>query len=193
MNDDMSRPVATNDDSKHSLTIEDVARRYESAGHAKTIRTLQRYCVSGHLDCLKAPTRLGDIYLVTPESVVRHLAELDEISAAPYAAANRDLSRQMTPGKLNSNWQHPPQRRSRQVATCRGRLRPTTLGNRRTSLRFSVRQRTTTGRDQPRQSTPTRRVMSRALKARWSSCAGRSLPRTPKSKSSPNAAGRPIF
>ena len=75
MDNDTSRPTATDDD-KHRLTIEKVADLYSTAGHARTIRTLQRYCVSGHLDCLKAPTKLGDMYLVTPESVSRHIAEL---------------------------------------------------------------------------------------------------------------------
>ena len=85
---DMSRQAATEDD-KHILTIEQVADRYEAAGHARTIRTLQRYCVSGHLDCLRAPTKLGDMYLVTPDSVGRHIAELNEISATTRAATDR--------------------------------------------------------------------------------------------------------
>jgi hypothetical protein len=88
MDTDTSRPVATDDD-KHTLTIEKVADLYSDAGHARTIRTLQRYCVGGHLDCLKAPTKLGDMYLVTPESVSRHIAELNEISATTLVATNR--------------------------------------------------------------------------------------------------------
>jgi len=93
MNDDMPRPTATSDDSRHTLTIEAVACRYADADHPRTIRTLQRYCVSGHLDCLKTPTRLGDMFLVSPESVARHIAELDEVSATTRAAANRDQPR----------------------------------------------------------------------------------------------------
>jgi hypothetical protein len=88
MDNDTSRPVATDDD-KHTLTIEKVADLYSDAGHARTIRTLQRYCVSGHLDCLKAPTKLGDMYLVTAESVSRHIAELNEISATTLVATDR--------------------------------------------------------------------------------------------------------
>jgi hypothetical protein len=37
------------------------------------LRTLQRYCASGHLDCRKAATALGDKYFVTPQSVSRHI------------------------------------------------------------------------------------------------------------------------
>jgi site-specific recombinase XerD len=84
MNDDTSRSVATTDD-KHTLTIERVADLYSSAGHSRTIRTLQRYCVSGHLDCLKMPTKLGDVYRVTPESVERHVAQLKEFAATGVA------------------------------------------------------------------------------------------------------------
>jgi hypothetical protein len=88
MANDTSRPTATDDD-KHTLTIERVADLYSAAGHSRTIRTLQRYCVTGHLDCLKAPTKLGDMYLVTPESVARHVAELTEISATTSVATDR--------------------------------------------------------------------------------------------------------
>jgi hypothetical protein len=92
MDDDTPRPVATNDD-KHTLTIEKVADRYASAGHARTVRTLQRYCKSGHLDCFKVPTLLGDEYRVTPESVERHLEQIREISATTIVATNRDEPR----------------------------------------------------------------------------------------------------
>lgn len=86
MDNDTPRPT---DDDKRTLTIEQVADLYSNAGHARTIRTLQRYCVSGHLDCLKAPTKLGDMYLVSPESVTRHIAELNEISATTSVATDR--------------------------------------------------------------------------------------------------------
>ena len=92
MSDDTPRPVATNDD-KHTLTIEQVADHYASAGHARTVRTLQRYCKSGHLDCFKVPTLLGDEYRVTPESVERHLEQIREISATTFVATDRGESR----------------------------------------------------------------------------------------------------
>jgi hypothetical protein len=94
MSDDTPRPVATDDD-KHTLTIEQVADRYASAGHARTVRTLQRYCKSGHLDCFKIPTLLGDEYRVTPESVERHLEQIKEISAATLVATDRDQPRRV--------------------------------------------------------------------------------------------------
>jgi len=92
MSDDTPRPVATNDD-KHTLTIEQVADHYATAGHARTVRTLQRYCKSGHLDCFKVPTLLGDEYRVTPESVERHLEQIRELSATTFVATDRGESR----------------------------------------------------------------------------------------------------
>lgn len=92
-NNDTPRPTATGDDTQYSLTIDAVAHRYAEASHPRTIRTLQRYCAGGHLDCLKAPTQTGDMYLVTPQSVARHLGELDQIAAATSVATNRDEPR----------------------------------------------------------------------------------------------------
>lgn len=90
---DTPRPAATSDDTQYSLTIDAVAHRYAEAAHPRTIRTLQRYCASGHLECLKAPTQTGDMYLVTPQSVARHLGELDQIAAATAVASDRDEPR----------------------------------------------------------------------------------------------------
>jgi len=77
---DMLGPVATNSDVDYTLTIEDVAERYAVSGHPRTLRTLQRYCASGHLECRKAATALGDKYLVTPQSVTRHIAHIAEFA-----------------------------------------------------------------------------------------------------------------
>ena len=69
---DTSRQDATDNDMDFSLSLEDVAERYERAGHPRTLRSLQRYCASGHLDARKIATTIGDKYLVTPQSVARH-------------------------------------------------------------------------------------------------------------------------
>jgi hypothetical protein len=129
MTDDTPLPVATDDD-KHTLTIEQVADHYASAGHARTVRTLQRYCRSGHLDCFKVPTLLGDEYRVTPESVERHLEQIREISATTFVATDRDLSRQVAtldvaPALKIDEPQPPPtlDDTPRQVATDDGTLR----------------------------------------------------------------------
>lgn len=87
------RLVATSADSDFSLTLNEVAIRYEDAGRPRTIRTLQRYCKSGHLDALKRPTLLGDIYLVTELSVNRHLAQLAEMQPISPVAPRRGEQR----------------------------------------------------------------------------------------------------
>lgn len=88
MTDDPSRQPATNPD-QYSLTIEEAASRYEHAGHPRTLRSIQRYCAKGHLDCLHQETPFGEKYLITPESVARHVAQIEEL-----AAAGRDRPRQ---------------------------------------------------------------------------------------------------
>jgi len=86
---DRPRPVATPGDNDFSLSIEEVAERYQKAGHPRTIRTLQRYCVNGHLDAQKVATTLGDKYLVTPQSVARHIAQIEELSSLDTVATDR--------------------------------------------------------------------------------------------------------
>ena len=89
MTDDPSRQVATSPD-EYSLTIEDAAVRYEHAGHPRTIRSIQRYCAKSHLDCLRQETPFGDKYLITPASVARHIAQIEELAST----SGRGLSRQ---------------------------------------------------------------------------------------------------
>ena len=88
MTDDPSRQAATSPD-EYTLTIEDAASRYEHAGHPRTIRSIQRYCAKGHLDCLRQETTFGDKYLITATSVARHIAQIDELAST----TGRDESR----------------------------------------------------------------------------------------------------
>ncbi len=107
MLDDASRQAATSPDD-YSLTIDEAALRYEHAGHPRTTRSIQRYCAQGHLDCLRQETPFGEKYLITPASVARHIAQIEEITRAtsrdtsrPFAAdalayQHRDIVRQDT-------------------------------------------------------------------------------------------------
>jgi hypothetical protein len=88
MTDDVSRQASTSPD-QYSLTIEEAAARYEHAGHPRTLRSIQRYCAKGHLDCLRQETPFGDKYLITPASVARHIAQIEELASA----TSRDLTR----------------------------------------------------------------------------------------------------
>jgi hypothetical protein len=89
MDTDLSRPVATASDSDYTLTIEEALQRYEHAGHPRTPRSIQRYCAQGHLDSRRIETQFGEKYLITPESVARHIAYIEETRPV---ATSRDLS-----------------------------------------------------------------------------------------------------
>jgi hypothetical protein len=90
---DTSRPAATNTDNDYNLSLEQVSEFYAKAGHPRTLRSLQRYCVNGHLDAQKIATTLGDKYLVTPQSVARHIAQIEELNALDTVATSRAFSR----------------------------------------------------------------------------------------------------
>src|SRR5437667_6073840 len=85
---DQSRQAATSPDD-YTLTIDDAAVRYEHARHPRTTRTIQRYCAKGHLECLRQETPFGEKYLITPTSVARHIAQIEELAST----TSRDTSR----------------------------------------------------------------------------------------------------
>ena len=121
MPDDLSRLVATTPDSEYSLSIEEAAERYDHAGHPRTSRSIQRYCAKGHLDCRRLETQFGEKYLITPESVARHIAYIEEVQ--PHAA-RRDMSRYVATGISKDLSRDEPRHNaptsldlSRQVAT----------------------------------------------------------------------------
>src|SRR3954451_2948236 len=76
--DDQPRPAATSSDNDYSLSIEDAALRYEHAGLPRTFRTIQRYCAKGHLDSRRVEIPYGEKYLITPASVAKHIAYIEE-------------------------------------------------------------------------------------------------------------------
>lgn len=100
---DTPRPAATESDTLYSLTVEDAAKLYARAGHPRTLRTVQRYCASGHLECKKEATTLGDKYFIDPQSVARHIAQIEELISLDRRAASRDLSRQIATPVAASN------------------------------------------------------------------------------------------
>jgi hypothetical protein len=92
MTDDLSRPVATSPDSEYTLSIDEAAVRYDHAGHPRTARSIQRYCAKGHLDCRRIETPFGEKYLITPTSVAKHIAYIEEVRPT---TVGRDLPRQV--------------------------------------------------------------------------------------------------
>ena len=90
MPDDLSRPVATTPDSEFTLSIDEALERYARAGLPRTPRSVQRYCAKGHLDCRRVETPSGEKYLISPASVDKHIAYIEEVRPV---ATSRDLSR----------------------------------------------------------------------------------------------------
>ena len=124
---DAPRPAATGrDNTDFTLSIEEVSERYARAGHPRTIRTLQRYCVSGHLDAQKVATTLGDKYLITPQSVARHIAQIEELRALDTVATDRDQPR---PVATPIEKQEPPQSAEAAAATPDDKQRQTATTN----------------------------------------------------------------
>ena len=90
MTDDQSRPVATSPDSEFTLTIDEALERYARAGLPRTPRSVQRYCAKGHLDCRRIETQFGEKYLISPASVDKHIAYIEEVRPV---ATSRDVPR----------------------------------------------------------------------------------------------------
>jgi hypothetical protein len=108
MTPDPSRQGATSPD-QYTLTIEEAAARYEHAGHPRTLRSIQRYCAKGHLDCLRQETPFGDKYLITEESVARHIAQIEELASATRRDEPRQVATVVAPEiQLNQAPTPPP-------------------------------------------------------------------------------------
>jgi len=98
MTDDQPRPAATSPDSEYSLSIEDAAALYERAGLPRTLRTIQRYCAKNHIDSHRIETAYGEKYLITPASVLKHIAYIEEVR---QATTSRDEPRPAATGRDN--------------------------------------------------------------------------------------------
>jgi hypothetical protein len=70
-----ARPTAT----EYPLTLDDVSRLFDEAGLPRNVRTLQRYCAAGRLDCIKEETATGLAYFVDPVSVERAIKQLAQL------------------------------------------------------------------------------------------------------------------
>ena len=89
--DDQPRPAATSPDD-YTVSIEDAVAFYERAGLPRTPRTIQRYCGNGHLDCRRVEIPYGEKYLITPASITKHIAYIEETRQTLTAATRRGLS-----------------------------------------------------------------------------------------------------
>lgn len=89
---DTPRPSAT----RYSLSLEETALRFVDAGLPRNIRSLQRYCAAGRLDCIKEETLSGLAYFVDPDSVARAITQLAQLHGITdevrHAATVHDMS-----------------------------------------------------------------------------------------------------
>src|SRR5262249_45210777 len=96
MTDDLSRPVATTPDSEFTLSIDEAVERYARAGLPRTPRSIQRYCAKGHLDCRRVETAFGEKFLISPASIDKHIAYIEEVRSI---ATSPDMTRQVATGR----------------------------------------------------------------------------------------------
>ena len=89
MNDALARPTAPLDQSAYTLSIDEAADRYAAAGFPRPTRRLQKYCARGDLDCRKVETSFGEKYLITPESIERHIAYISQTAGAARRVPTR--------------------------------------------------------------------------------------------------------
>jgi hypothetical protein len=80
--DEQPRPVANGDEQAYTLTVEEAAALYEAAGHARTMRAIQKYCFRGDLTAIREQTTYGERYRITPASVARHIEQIEQLSQA---------------------------------------------------------------------------------------------------------------
>ena len=97
MNDALARPAAPLDESAYTLSIDEAADRYAAAGFPRPTRRLQKYCARGDLDCRKVETSSGEKYLITPESIGRHIAYIRETATAAGRGPTRPDASERAP------------------------------------------------------------------------------------------------
>jgi hypothetical protein len=72
---DTARPRAT----RYTLSLDETALRFTEAELPRNIRSLQRYCAAGRLDCIKEETVSGLAYFVDPDSVEHAITQLAQL------------------------------------------------------------------------------------------------------------------
>lgn len=62
-----------------SINLEEAGLLFREAGLPRNLRSLQRYCAGGRLDCIKEETINGLQYFVDPESVTQAIVQLAQL------------------------------------------------------------------------------------------------------------------
>jgi len=80
--DEQPRPATNGNEQGYTLTVEEAAALYEAAGHARTVRAIQKYCFRGDLTAIREQTTYGERYRITTASVSRHIEQIEQLSQA---------------------------------------------------------------------------------------------------------------
>jgi len=78
------------------LTLDVVSRKFIAAGLPRSMRTLQRYCANGTLQCLKEATETGDTYFVIEQSIETAITSLKQLHEAKDKPRHGATERAMT-------------------------------------------------------------------------------------------------
>ena len=100
---DTARPTAT----AYPLSLADVSRLFDEAGLPRNVRTLQRYCAAGRLDCIKEETATGLTYFVDPVSVERAIKQLAQLHGLTDEVRHSATSEEM-PHTVAHDAEPPP-------------------------------------------------------------------------------------
>ena len=94
---DTARNNATEcDQARHTLSAEETSVIFADAGVPRSVRTVQRYCKKGHLDCITIDTEISEKYLIDRNSVerrIKELQQLDRILRSTVDATSREETR----------------------------------------------------------------------------------------------------
>jgi hypothetical protein len=78
---------------------------FAEAGVPRSVRTVQRYCKKGHLDCITVDTEISEKYLIDRNSVerrIKELQQLDRVLRSTGDATSREETRHGAAGHYMS-------------------------------------------------------------------------------------------
>ncbi len=133
----------------YTMTVEEVAARFQEAGVPRAIRTIQRYCNNDYLRCQSYSTETGMRYFIDPQSVDRRILEIQQIQQAQGDV----ISRQGAPGHDMSQVEAEPDFDGSRHASYGDTPRPQTSDAGRCSMAGQQRS-DVPGADDNRQGTP---------------------------------------
>jgi len=96
INDTWRNDAAERDQARHTLSAEETSVIFADAGVPRSVRTVQRYCKKGHLDCITIDTEISEKYLIDRNSVerrIKELQQLDRILRSTGDATSREETR----------------------------------------------------------------------------------------------------